>query len=144
MNCSKNHLQVLLDTLSRVGGTSRYCLVHLLLHRDIGCVEGLGNLNGLCNRNSNFAWSKVHPENEDETVNTIAHEVRGHLIVRTKFSTELTCRLDTTLGRSMTAGTAPPTPAATPMRRRGSWGESSQRSSPPAASPPCTPDCSRC
>ena len=66
-----------MDSLSRVGGTSNYCLVHLLLHRDVGCVEGLGNLNGLCKRHSNFAWSKVHPEDDEQTVNTIAHEV-GH------------------------------------------------------------------
>ena len=66
-----------MDSLSKVGGTSNYCLVHLLLDRNIGCVEGLANLNGLCKRHSNFAWSKVHPGNDDQTVNTIAHEV-GH------------------------------------------------------------------
>ena len=60
-----------------MGGTADYCLDHLLLDRDIGCVEGLGNLNGLCKRHSNFAWSKVHPDNDEQTVNTIAHEV-GH------------------------------------------------------------------
>ena len=66
-----------MDSISRVGGTADYCLVHLLLTRDIGCVEGLGNLNGLCKRHSNTAWSKVHPDDLAQTVNTIAHEV-GH------------------------------------------------------------------
>ena len=60
-----------------MGDTRNYCLVHLLLHRDIGCVEGLGNLNGVCKGNSNLAWSKVHPDDDDQTINTIAHEV-GH------------------------------------------------------------------
>ena len=67
----------MLDSLLRVGDTRNYCLVHLLLHRDIGCVEGLGNLNGVCKGNSNLAWSKVHPDDDDQTINTIAHEV-GH------------------------------------------------------------------
>ena len=54
-----NFFQVLLDSISRVGGTADYCLVHLLLTRDIGCVEGLGNLNGVCKRHSNTAWTKA-------------------------------------------------------------------------------------
>ena len=70
-------VKVLLKAISQVGGTADYCLVHLLLTRDIGCVEGLGNLNGLCKRHSNTAWSKVHIDDQEQTVNTIAHEV-GH------------------------------------------------------------------
>ena len=57
--------------------TSDYCLAHLLLYRDVGCVLGLGNLNGICKKATNTAWSKVVIDNDDETVNTIAHEV-GH------------------------------------------------------------------
>ena len=52
-------LQVILDTVTKVGGTADYCLGHLLLARDIGCVEGLGNLNGVCKRHSNTAWTKA-------------------------------------------------------------------------------------
>eukprot|EP00092_Neocalanus_flemingeri_P030234 GFUD01032813.1.p1 GENE.GFUD01032813.1~~GFUD01032813.1.p1 ORF type:complete len:404 (+),score=102.04 GFUD01032813.1:85-1296(+) len=68
--------QVLLDEISKLG-TSSFCLAHLLTFRDVGCVEGLANLGGLCKRHGNTGWSKVDPENDDVTVNTIAHEI-GH------------------------------------------------------------------
>jgi len=68
--------QVLLDEVSKIG-TSGFCLVHLLTTRDVGCVEGLANLGGLCKLRGNTAWSKVDPDDDDVTVNTIAHEV-GH------------------------------------------------------------------
>lgn len=68
---------VLLNSISKVTRTSDYCLAHLLLYRDVGCVLGLGNLNGICKKATNTAWSKVVIDNDDETVNTIAHEV-GH------------------------------------------------------------------
>jgi len=68
--------QVLLNEVSKLG-TSSFCLVHLLTFRDVGCVEGLANLGGLCRRHGNTGWSKVDSENDDLTVNTIAHEI-GH------------------------------------------------------------------
>lgn len=68
--------QVLLNEVSKLG-TSRFCLAHLLTYRDTGCVLGLANLGGLCKRFSNTGWSKVDPEDDDMTVNTIAHEI-GH------------------------------------------------------------------
>jgi len=68
--------QVLLNQVSKLR-TSNFCLAHLLTHRDIGCVQGLANLGGLCKRFGNTAWSKVEPDDDDGTVNTIAHEV-GH------------------------------------------------------------------
>ena len=69
--------QVILNSVTKVGGGASYCLAHFLLDRDLGCVEGLGNLNGVCKRSSNTAWSKVYFSDDDKTVNTIAHEV-GH------------------------------------------------------------------
>ena len=40
-------------------------------------MQGLANLGGLCKRFANTGWIKVDPEDEDTTVNTIAHEF-GH------------------------------------------------------------------
>jgi hypothetical protein len=68
--------QVLLNEVSKLG-TSSFCLAHLLTLRNIGCVQGLANLGGLCKRYANTGWSKVDPEDDDMTVNTIAHEF-GH------------------------------------------------------------------
>ena len=69
--------QIILDSVTKVGRGSDYCLVHFLMSRDIECIEGLGNLNGVCKRHSNTAWTNVHIEDDEKTVNTIAHEI-GH------------------------------------------------------------------
>lgn len=69
--------QIILDSVTKVGRGSDYCLVHFLMSRDIECIEGLGNLNGICKRHSNTAWTNVHIDDDEKTVNTIAHEV-GH------------------------------------------------------------------
>ena len=55
--------QVLLNELSKLG-TSSFCLAQLLTFRNIGCVEGLENLGGLCKRYANTGWSKVDSEND--------------------------------------------------------------------------------
>ena len=70
-------MQVILDSVTRVGRGADYCLVHFLMSRDIECIEGLGNLNGVCKRSSNTAWTNVHIDDDEKTVNTIAHEI-GH------------------------------------------------------------------
>ena len=69
--------QIILDSVTKVGRGSDYCLVHFLMSRDIECIEGLGNLNGVCKRHSNTAWTNVHIQDDEKTVNTIAHEI-GH------------------------------------------------------------------
>ena len=67
----------MLRSIQKAARTSGYCLAHLLLHRNFGCTVGLGNLNGVCKKSSNTAWTSVNIEDDDKTVNTIAHEV-GH------------------------------------------------------------------
>ena len=69
--------QSILDSVTKVGRGADYCLVHFLMSRDIECIEGLGNLNGVCKRHSNTAWTNVHIDDDEKTVNTIAHEI-GH------------------------------------------------------------------
>ena len=69
--------QSILDAVTKVGRGAEYCLVHFLMSRDIECIEGLGNLNGVCKRSSNTAWTNVHIDDDEKTVNTIAHEI-GH------------------------------------------------------------------
>jgi len=67
---------VLLNEFSKVG-TAGFCLAHLLTYRDFGCVVGLANIGGLCRRYGNTGWTKVDPNDDAMTVNTIAHEI-GH------------------------------------------------------------------
>eukprot|EP00092_Neocalanus_flemingeri_P004719 GFUD01005084.1.p1 GENE.GFUD01005084.1~~GFUD01005084.1.p1 ORF type:complete len:416 (-),score=117.14 GFUD01005084.1:751-1998(-) len=67
---------VVLNEFSKIG-TASFCLAHLLTFRDFGCVVGLANIGGLCRRVGNTGWTKVDPEDENMTVNTIAHEI-GH------------------------------------------------------------------
>lgn len=67
---------VVLNEFSKLG-TAGFCLAHLLTFRDFGCVVGLANIGGLCRRYGNTGWTKVDPENDAMTVNTMAHEI-GH------------------------------------------------------------------